>query len=122
MMLAWPLVLLLLVDAVLLRILPGLEVDNWLTAFAAAVALLVGTWPIVVLTNFIGLNSTWIFLAVATAGYAVILTIVTVLSAEVRSHSALAVPVAAALLAGLNYYVAPAVVDKVMPAAHLHWF
>jgi hypothetical protein len=119
-MLLWA--VLLLVDAVVLRVLPGLEVDNWLTAMGAAVALLVSTWPIGVLNNFIGLNSTWVFLGVATAVYAVILTIVTVLSAGLRSQSALAVPVAAALLAGLNYYVGPAVVEKVMPASHLQWF
>ena len=43
-MLLWP--LLLLMDAVVLRILPGLEVDDWLTAIGAAVALLAGTWGI----------------------------------------------------------------------------
>jgi hypothetical protein len=119
-MLLWP--VLLLIDAVVLRILPGLEVDDWLSALGAAVALLVCTWPIGYLNNLIGLNSTWIFLAVATAIYAVVLTIATALSTGLRSHSAVAVPVGAALIAGLNYNVAPYIVARVMAGSHLHWF
>jgi hypothetical protein len=119
-MLLWP--LLLLIDAVVLRILPGLEVDDWLTAIGAALALLAGTWPIGFLANFIGLNSAWIFFGVAIAVNSVILTIATALSSGLRSHSAVAVPVAAALLAGINYYAAPAVVARVIAASHAHWF
>jgi hypothetical protein len=118
-MLLWP--VLLLVDAVMLRLLPGLEVDDWLAAMGAAVALLLGTWPIGLLANYIGLNSTWIFLSVATAVYAVILTVAAALSSGLRSHSAVAVPFAAALIAGLNYYVAPAFTGRVLALSHAHW-
>jgi hypothetical protein len=48
-MLIWP--LLLLMDAAVLRVLPGLEVDDWLTAIGAAMALLVGMWPIALIAN-----------------------------------------------------------------------
>jgi hypothetical protein len=119
-MLLWA--VLLLIDAVVLRILPGLEVDDWLSAIGAAVALVVATWPIGLIANFIGLNSTWIFLGVAIAVNSVILTIATVLASGLRSQSAVAVPVAAALIAGLNYYVAPAVVARMVAASPAHWF
>jgi len=119
-MLFWP--VLLLVDAMVLRILPGLEVDNWLTALGAAVALLVGTFPIGLLASMIDVANPWIFLGVASAVNAVILTIVIALSSGLRSQSAVAVPVAAALIAGLNYYVAPTVVGQVIAASHAHWF
>ena len=120
-MVLWP--VLLLMDAVLLRILPGLEVDDWLTAAGAAVALLVGTWPIAFLASLIDVsNNTWIFLGVASAVNAVILTIVTALSSGLRSQSAVGVPLAAALIAGVNYFVGPAVVGEIMAVSHSHWF
>ena len=119
-MLLWP--MLLLIDAALLRVLPGLEVDSWLTAIGASVALLIGTWPIGFLSNHIDVNNPWIFLGVASAVYAVILTIVIALSYGLRSQSAVAVPVAAALLAALNYWVGPTIVGGVMAASHTHWF
>jgi hypothetical protein len=119
-MLIWP--LLLLMDAAVLRVLPGLEVDDWLTAIGAAMALLVGMWPIALIANYIGLNSAWILLGVATAVNSVILTIATALTYGLRSRSAVGVPVAAALIAGMNYFVAPAVVERVVVASHAHWF
>jgi len=105
--------LLVLTDAVLLRILPGLETDGWLTAMGVAVVLQVGTWPIAFLSGLIDLTSPWLFLGAATVVYAVILTIATILVSRLRSQSAVAVPVAAALIAGVNYYVIPAAVVQV---------
>jgi len=118
-MLLWPLIL--LMDALVLRILPGLEVDNWLTALGAAVALFVGIWPIGFLAGIIDVSNPWIFLGVAAAVNSVILMMVIALSTGLRSKSAVAVPVAGALIAGLNYYVAPVVAGQVMAAAHAHW-
>jgi hypothetical protein len=119
-MLLWS--MLLLMDAALLRVLPGLEVDSWLTAIGASVALLVGTWPIGFLSNHIDVNNPWIFLGVAAAVYSVILTIAIALSSGLRSQSAVAVPVAAALLAAVNYWVGPTIVGRVITASHAHWF
>jgi hypothetical protein len=119
-MVIWP--VLLLMDAVLLRVLPGLEVDDWLTAVGAAVALLVGMWPIAFLASLIDVNNTWIFLGVAAAVNAVILTIVTALSSGLRSQSAVGVPLAAALIAGVNYFVGPALVGQLMAVSHTHWW
>jgi hypothetical protein len=119
-MLLWA--VLLLMDAVLLRVLPGLETDDWLTAVGVAVALLVGTWPIGHLANLIDVNNTWIFLGVASAVNAVIITIATAFTSGLRSQSAVAVPLAAVLISGVNYYVAPAVVGQLMVASHAHWF
>jgi len=119
-MLLWP--LLLVMDAVVLRVIPGLEVDDWLTAIGAAIALVVGIWPIGFLASIIDVNNPWIFLGVAAAVNSVILTIVIALSTGLRSQSAVAVPLTAALVAALNSYLAPAVMEQVVAASHRHWF
>jgi hypothetical protein len=119
-MLLWPLIL--MMDALVLRVMPGLEVDNWLTALGAAVALFVGIWPIGFLASIIDVSNPWIFLGVAAAVNSVILVIVIALSSGLRSQSAVAVPVAGALVAVLNYYVAPAVMGQAMAMSHAHWF
>lgn len=107
-------------DAVLLRVLPGLETDNWLTAIGVAVALLAGTWPIGFLLGMIDITNPWILLGVAAAVNAVILTIATVLASGLRAQTALAVPVAALLITAVNSWFLPIAVVEVVAIWHSH--
>jgi hypothetical protein len=109
-----------LTDAVLLRVLPGLEVDNWLTALGVALALLAGTWPIGFLLGMIDITNPWILLGVAAAVNAVILMIATVLASGLRAQNAVAIPVTAVLITAVNSWFIPVAVVEVIAIWHSH--
>jgi hypothetical protein len=112
----------LLIDAGLLRILPGLELDNWPTALGVGLVLQVGTWPAGLLSGVMDTTNQWIILGVACAVDAVIITIAMTITSGIRASRAWAAPIAAALIVGVNDFVVPAVVGQMVRMWHGKWF
>ena len=100
-------------DAIILRVLPGLETDNWLTAVIIALLVQLSPLPLPLLSGIFNIGNPWISAGIVFALDAVILTISTALFSTVRSHSVLAVPTAAAIFAAASAVAVPAIVGEV---------
>ena len=100
-------------DAIILRVLPGLETDNWLTALVIAILVQLTPLPLPLLSGLFDIGNPWIAAGVVFALNAVILTISTALFSTFRSHSVIAVPTAAAIFAGASLVAVPAVVGEI---------
>ena len=100
-------------DAIILRVLPGLETDNWLTAVIIAVLVQLAPLPVPLLSGLFDIGNPWIAAGIVFALNAVILTIATALFSTFRSHSVIAVPTAAAIFAGASMVAVPAIVGEI---------
>jgi hypothetical protein len=100
-------------DAIILRVLPGLETDNWLTAVIIAVLVQLSPLPLPLLSGIFDIGNLWISACIVFALNAIILTLSTALFSTFRSHSVLAVPTAAAIFAGASFVAVPAIVGEI---------
>lgn len=100
-------------DAIILRVLPGLETDNWLTAVVIAVLVQFSPLPLPLLSGLFDIGNPWIAAGIIFALNAVILTVSTALFSTFRSHSVLAVPTAAAIFAAASFVAVPAIVGEI---------
>jgi hypothetical protein len=102
-----------LLDAIILRVLPGLETDNWLTAVIIALLLQFAPLPLPLLSGIFNIGNPWIAACIVFAIDAVILTLATALFSTFRAHSVLSLPAAAAIFAAASYVAVPAIVNEV---------